>query len=552
MDRIGDIDCGWVELWNRHHRMRRTVGQERCACHTARMPRAHMDKVGRGAFESFIVLVVFLSIAGCARPQQVQATSTPAPSVPEHTDTPTVLIEPESEPDPADEEATQTSTQPPTVSTDRSSSTPAAPAITFTRYPDDVANSPITVHVAEQLRNIRAHNPERLDDVFIKVGSSETVDARFLRCFGGGERSPFVVEFGNATHLEETLEFFRQGKAGGRRNSFVRTSEAAKVGRTTSWAYRGGPSPLKREIRATNPGWAVIAFGTNDLNHGTTPQTALWPYYKHLSRLVDQVTDAGVIPIIIGPGARTDSKVATRWNEVFDIVTRAVAEKRQVPYVNFRLASINLPGKGLIADGIHGNVYADRRRGRQPCIFTEEALQFQYNVRNLLSLEALDRGRRALLGEPEELQVPPLPDVVGDGSIDSPFVVDRLPFIHAADTSESGSDRFDRYPECDGEIDMSGPELLYRFEIEEDQRVRILVLTANGVDVDVQLLGSEPTPESCRDRHGMLLQGSLSAGTYHVAVDTFVGRRGTTQPGPYQLVIMACSADDRECSRPIE
>lgn len=507
---------------------------------------------GRGAFESFIVLVVFFSITGCVRPQQVQAISAPAPTAAEHTETPPASSSPDSELNVDNEEAISNETILSTDDADSSPPTPATPPITFTRYPDDAAHSPITAHVAEKLRNIRARNPERLEDVFIKVGSSETVDQRYLRCFGGGEKSPFVVDLGNATHLEKTLEFFRQGKAGGRRNSFVRTSEAAKVGRTTAWAYRGGPSPIKREIRATNPGWAVIAFGTNDLNHGTTPQTALWPYYVHLSKLIDQVEEAGVIPIIIGPGARGDSKVAARWNEVFDVATRAVAEKRQLPYVNFRLASINLPEKGLIDDGIHGNVYAARRRGRQPCIFTEDALQFQYNVRNLLSLEALDRGRRALQGEPDDLEEPPLPAVVGDGSVDSPYVVDRFPFIHAADTAESGSDLFDRYPACDGNSDMSGPELLYRLDLEEDQRVRILVLTGDDVDVDLQVLGSDPTPESCTSRHGKILQGTLSAGTHHVAVDTFVGRRGATRPGAYQLVIMACSADDRECSRPID
>ena len=49
--------------------------------------------------------------------------------------------------------------------------------------------------------------------------------------------------------------------------------------------------------------------------------------------------------------------------------------------------------------------------------------------------------------------------MTGTGAADDPFVVDQLPFVHAADTSVAGERAIDTYPGCQAGQNESGPEL---------------------------------------------------------------------------------------------
>jgi GDSL-like Lipase/Acylhydrolase family len=401
-----------------------------------------------------------------------------------------------------------------------------------TRYPHDAVSSPITPSVAASLRAIAARGAHR-EEVFMKVGASGTVSTNLLHCFAG--LPEYTLDLDGRTDLQPTIDFFRGGRIDAT-TPFDRVTLAASVGKSAVWAITGSPSPLAGEMAAADPRYAFINYGTNDMELGSTYDRALFAFWDNFSTLLDQVEDAGIIPLVTGLNPRADSAAAALWVPTFDALTRAVAEARQVPYFSLELATSPLPAMGLGPDGLHGNVYTVNGAA-QPCVFTPDGLAFNYNVRNLASLRMLDSAR--LLGAPDADVLPP---IAGDGSDANPFVVDRLPFSHAFDTRMGESAR-DRYPACDQGQDESGPERSYRLELAQPIPLRLFVFARGTVDVDVHLLDEAG---ACLARNDRMLAQTLPAGRYTVVVDSFVSP-GTAHSGAYLLLMMPCAAADTSC-----
>ena len=298
-------------------------------------------------------------------------------------------------------------------------------------------------------------------------------------------------------------------------------------------------------MAAINPRFAVVNYGTNDMGLGSTYSSALPGFYENMSALIDQLLAVGVIPVITGLNPREPDHSASTWVPTYNAVTRGLAESRQLPWINLYLANIELPERGLLSDGIHGNVY--RTGGRaEPCIFDDTGLSYNYNVRNLLTIEVLDRVRRTVLESAPAPDAQPSP-LVGDGSPSAPFLIDALPFTHYASTASSPNRNFDAYPSCDNGQNESGPELLYRLELETETPLRMIVLDRANVDIDLHLLGATGTPDSCRARHDRILETTLGPGSWTLALDTFVSASSGEQPGEYLLVVLQCEPGDPDC-----
>jgi hypothetical protein len=245
-----------------------------------------------------------------------------------------------------------------------------------------------------------------------------------------------------------------------------------------------------------------------------------------------------VVTIISGLNPRGDSVGATRWAPTFDAVTRALAEARQLPYVSLYVASSPLANMGLISDGIHGNVYSDG--GAEPCVFDATALGFNYNVRNLASIELLAKVRDVVVDGAPGPDTSPLPPIAGSGTEASPFEIDGLPFTHTYDTS-AGERMRASYPDC-GTQNESGPEIVYRLALPSARKVRVVALDRDGVDVDVHVL----VDGACAERGDRVVDRTMPAGELRIVVDTFVGSGGE-QPGAYTLVVQPCETDDPDC-----
>ena len=378
--------------------------------------------------------------------------------------------------------------------------------------------TPLSADQVRFLHRVAERVPGRSDDVFATVGDSATVSRAFLQCF---ERDA-DVELGAHEPLAATVAFFRAGNAGSR-SPYRRQSRAAGVGWSARHVLLGDPSPLLEEVRAIHPRYAFVLGGGNDVE-GQEPRR----YANRLLRIVDQLLARGVIPILGSILPRSDDATAALWVRRYNTVNRAIATGRRVPYIDFHRAMSQLPRHGLAADGVHPNVLV---RGNEtlPCFLTPEGLQHGHNVRNLLALQMLDRLRTAL-SEPAPTGVAEAESST-PGTFDAPFAIRALPFGQLSDTRTSASDVVDRYG-CDEEIDESGPEHVYRFDLAEERTLRFWAYGPSGADVDLHLLRSRD--RECIDRHDELLIRKLEPGRWLLVVDTF---SGDSAAGEYVLTV---------------
>ena len=221
-------------------------------------------------------------------------------------------------------------------------------------------------------------------DVVAKIGDSITESASFLQDCGMG-----WYTLGAHAGLEPTIRYFSTRPMPEGRNPLSRQSLSATAGWTAAHALMGGAtSPLAQELDATNPQWAVVMYGTNDLE-----RFDLATYRANLARVLDTIVMRDVVPVVSTIPDRTDrepfvSRVAT-WNDAI----RALARERHLPVVDDNAALRPLPQRGLSSDGIHPNIYDQSPTDARACVFTPEGLAHGYNMRNLTTLQILERLR---------------------------------------------------------------------------------------------------------------------------------------------------------------
>lgn len=368
-------------------------------------------------------------------------------------------------------------------------------------YPHDGGLSPITRSVAARIRAIAARNDSMHDDRFSKIGASATVNRNFMRCFAGDH-----VRLGQHTELAASIAHFNRAS----RRSFRRQSLAATVGWHAGRAVWGGErSPLAQEIRDHDPRFALVMYGTNDLelNRPTL-------YASLMHRLAKMLIVRGTVPLLSTIMPRDDDPEADRYVTLYNAVVRAVAQHQRIPMLDFHAALAELPDHGLARDGVHPNVMFDANGDPRGCDFTERGLRHGYNRRNLLAMTALDAARRALDGTLELER--PAPRPVGDGTFTQPIEA-ALPFSTVGDTSRSASSVRESYPEC-GDQPEGGPEVVYGVHLDEPARIYALATSTHGVDVDVHVIDEEG---ECLARADEGVEVELPEGDFRVVVDTY-------------------------------
>lgn len=422
-----------------------------------------------------------------------------------------------------------------TTTSEQGGSGGQAPVLAPALYPSDRTHSPITPYVVTRLAEVLAVNPTSAHDLFMKVGDSITASGAFLFCFAGDN-----VDLDTHTELQPTLDLYRGASVLGT-TPFDRDSNSVLSGRTAYWAMTGDPCPLVQEMDAVNPAVGEVMLGTNDIGwYGADHLSTLDWYHGYMFDLVDAMLARGIIPVLSTIPPRDDDASHDAWVPTFNATIRAFAQGRQIPLVDFHRELAELPSHGLSGDGVHPNA-----SGSGACVLDAAGLQFGYNVRNLITLEALDRVRRAALGGEGALDAE-APTLAGEGTLASPFVVQGRPFVDVRDTSSAPSDALDVYDGCSATADESGPEVIYRLETASAVRIRAIVLDRGDVDVDIHLLGAEVATSGCLDRSDALVEADLDAGTHHLVVDTYVDT-GTERSGEYVLVLMICEPGDPAC-----
>jgi hypothetical protein len=389
------------------------------------------------------------------------------------------------------------------------------------RYTDDRVHSPINGAVARNLEVIAMRSPQLKDNVFAKIGDSITVATQFMACFAGES-----VDLGGREDLQSTLEHFKNTEAGGT-TSYQRISKAAGVGWSADAVFLEEPSRLDQEITAITPRYAIVMFGSNDV-----AARSIFDFGRNLLDIVDRLAAQGVLPLMstIPPNDEnvTNQARVPRYNAV----VRGIAQARLLPLMDLNREMLALPEHGLGADNLHPNVFSGGA-----CKLTPEGLMFGYNVRNLLSLQALDRARSVVEGDPP-LDPGGAPAVIGRGAYDDPFVIGALPFSDLRDTSLSENDRIDRYTGCMAAQNESGSEYVYKLTVESQVTVRAVVIERQGVDVDVHLMRGL-LPEDCVQRNNREIVATLAPGTHHFILDTFVPATGEPAAGEFLFVLIA-------------
>jgi hypothetical protein len=357
-------------------------------------------------------------------------------------------------------------------------------------YPNDRRHSPITADIASALRSIAGGR-----ETFSKMGDSITVDPSFLHCFAGSN-----VDL-DGRPLQDTLD--RLGP-----DPFARDSECATSGWSANAPLAGDPSPLDRELAANMPRLGVVMYGTNDVGFRD-----IETYARNMIEITDTMIARGAIPILSSIPPRDDDATigarVPRWN----LVVRSIAQSRGVPFVDLHRELLPLVDHGLASDGVHPRAFSGGA-----CVLTAEGLTRGTNVRNLVSLEALDRALAALDSEALDADAPRL---AGRGTTASPFEIALWPFASAGDTRAGARERA-QYSGCAATQDESGPEIVYRFTLDAPDRVAVTVLSGEGTDVDVHLLDASATEGGCIARDNRTVEVDLDAGTYFVVADTFV------------------------------
>ncbi len=402
-----------------------------------------------------------------------------------------------------------------------------------TVYPSGDILSPITPSVVEVMNQAVTANSLLADDVFMKTGNLIMISVYTLNCFSAGP-----VNLGD-TGLAESQAYFLDGDADGM-DPFARVSLAVSISAGAGWPLLGSTPPFGAEVSAVQPRWAVLVFGSSDMELAASYEAAAEIYARNLSALVDESLASGVIPIVVGSVPREDNATAGYWVPAFDGVAKAVAQSRQVLFVDVLPLLEVLADKGMAPDGVSLN-----HAPGGACDLTTAGLEFGSNNLNHRILEALGVAQAALA---DGVGVVAPVTLVGAGTSQEPFAVSDFPFVDARSTADSGQSELDAYPSCDPMIDESGPEYVYRLVLGEQTPLRIYVASDQGADLDVHLLDDTGQAAGCIARDNRVIETSLAAGTYHVVVDTFVPESQPPATGGYQLVIVACDDADPACS----
>ena len=369
-------------------------------------------------------------------------------------------------------------------------------------YLEGTRHSPITPAVVARLQGIVSVTQGA--NVFAKIGDSITVDPNFLACFDGG-----IVDFGAQSGLAPTVAYFMAGNAAGA-SPFARVSLAAKGGTTAYDAIRGNPCPLEQELSAVVPSIEVIMFGTNEVRYGWT----LDEFATYLWNAIDESIARGVVPIMSTIPPNTGYPEADARIPTFNRMIRAIAQGRGVPLVDFHRELELLPSRGISGDRLHPSVSPNGG-----CTLTADGLQYGYNVRNLITLEALARVRAALAGSASDAAASTR---VGTGTEADPFA-GQWPLVDLGDT-RSGSAYVDH--DCGT---STGNEVAYRVVVASPTTIRASVVDRPGTDVELRIVAGG----ICVASGDATATATVPAGPADVLVTS---RNGSTE-GEFLLVI---------------
>ncbi len=276
----------------------------------------------------------------------------------------------------------------------------------------DVLSRVNSLALAGRSRGLRAK-------VFMKVGDSNSWFPTYLQGAGCGP-----INLSEHKALRKTINRYRAGRLDSSMtdlpcavgNSFTRDSAATKPCESSAWLLSDLPSPpsegycdtpaptecvlpgtpIDCEARLLKPSLALVMIGTNDAGWRGAPG----PFESNLRRIIRALTQRSIVPVLSTIPPRTDSEQRRLLGLEINERIRKVAREARLPLFDLWLAlnrRSNMIDGGLLPDGVHLNVLGGW--GVLPwaglsMFLGPEGLRYGANLRNLLTLELLDRLRR--------------------------------------------------------------------------------------------------------------------------------------------------------------
>lgn len=371
----------------------------------------------------------------------------------------------------------------------------------------------------DRLKAVLAKSKGR-PNVFQKVGDSITISNHFMKCFVEDE-----LNLGAYQELEPTFRFFNQVYLLKPKTSFDRASMSTRVGWTARDVRHGSPSPLEKEWIGTRPGFAFLMFGTNDAT-----LKGVREFEREMMKNVDWLLNHGVIPLMSTVPPKLKHPESSSAIPDINAIVRVIAQARQLPLMDYHRALQAVPAYGLQDDGVHPRPYIVGYSVAHGCWLTPEALQAGMNVRNLLGLTTLDRMRRFVIenADPE----PETPGLEGEGTAQSPWEIDELPFVDTGFAGAGG--RVETAPGC--EANGGSMSVVYRLELPAPVRFRARVFGDPDVEVRVAWATEGQDPK-CLAQPATDIEVSAPEGPGRVIVWSRASSNGNA-PGSWRLIIV--------------
>lgn len=248
----------------------------------------------------------------------------------------------------------------------------------------ELQNTPVLPVFSERVREIYeagqtlGNNPH----VFSKVGDSNSASPQFLTQIDAGN-----YDLGNYSYLQETVDYFS--------GSFALPSQTAHGGFNFTAVVdpfvsdlrycESDESPLECEYRVNRPVIAFIMFGTNDLYDLSTEN-----FQKRLDQIIQISLEHGVVPILT---SYIQQREGGFWGKTleYNAIMLDMAQKYDIPLLNFWLAALTLPGYGISTDSMHLS------SAEQEVSFNGAETEGGHDLRNLLTLLVLDQFRQEII-----------------------------------------------------------------------------------------------------------------------------------------------------------
>jgi len=207
------------------------------------------------------------------------------------------------------------------------------------------------------------------------VGDCESSADWFLKDFARGKS---YYRLGPYENLQDTIDYFNPS-LGYFSFAAIRGATASTVV-ATIWRdpkyCEAGETPLSCEYRIHNPSFALIALGTNDINHREE-------FEPKMREIVEYSLQQGIIPILVTKADNLEG------DESINETIARIANDYQVPLWNFWAAVQSLHSHGLQTDNAHLTI--------APNFFDDPAnLNFAWPIRNLTALQVLESMRRGV------------------------------------------------------------------------------------------------------------------------------------------------------------